>query len=137
MNILARDVRNERLVAVPLRIEDENALLSELTSPEFTTAYVEPKFERHIKPRKRVATAEFDTGQIVDGQSTRSNDPHDSVQADRAGIEFFQSATRSESAGDDGENEASKSGQYWLSNGQFMKTDWRYRSRRAAIGATV
>ena len=75
--VLARDVRDELLVAVWSGVQNEESFSSDRSDAERLGSNIEAQFERYIEPRQTVGRSEFDAGQIVNPEPAAADDPLD------------------------------------------------------------
>lgn len=105
MDVLARDVREDRLVPIALRIEHQKPLPAETTPTEAPATDVESEFEWHVEARKRARSVALDAGEIVYRQAARPNEPLDLVESNGARVVLFEGAARLEATCEHGEDE--------------------------------
>ena len=77
VNILARNIRKERTVAVRIAVKNQTDLLMLRLIAKAAASQIQTKFEGHVKPRQVGSCAETNRRDVVDAVCTFFDNAHD------------------------------------------------------------
>ena len=106
VNVLASNVRNELLEAIPLHIEDETRLLPLLSTPESFGTQKDAEFKWHVEARKTGCSIWLRSTNIVNTKLARADDLCDLLDPNFACIVDFACTSSDVAAVMNGEDES-------------------------------
>lgn len=105
VDVHARQIRDEALVAILLDVEDQRALACLVLVAEVTRAEKDAEFERHVEAGKAVRRVQFGAREIVDTVSAVLNDRIELVDTGLAGVVQLARRARDEPTGVNSEDQ--------------------------------
>src|ERR1700730_13086996 len=97
-DVLTRDVRDVRLITVPLPVQDQTGLLALAGVSESLGPQEHSEFEWHVETRQTRVAVDFDARDVVDPQPAVADDTENLVHTDLAAVVDLEGATGPEAA---------------------------------------